>query len=588
MKSISRGDAEENRNPIPSPAHAHAFHHHPRTLLPTAARKPLARGGGDAGFRVSVSRLERAHHRRVLRAERLGAHPRSRKSASAESSTTTHRSASTSDRRSSAGSQSCAQETYAAIIEADRLSRTRRSGHGNAIAQAYNHIILPLANARDQRTQVRWGIRDFEHRFGRKPEGMWLPETAVDVASLEALAAEGIAFTILEPSRQRARTVANGGAAGSIRRCRTSASFPRGARSRSSSTTDRSRAPSPSSASSRAARTSPIASLGAFSDTRPHTQLVNIATDGETYGHHHRFGDMALAYALRSSKSKSLATLTNYAEFLERHPADARGRDRRADVVELRPRRRALAQRLRLQHRRRTGMESAVARAAARGARLAARRSSGDLRARRQARAARSLGGARRVHRRHPRSQRTDDRRRFILRSMRSTVARTITSSSCWRCSATPCSCTRAAAGSSTRSPASRRVQVLHYAARVDPARRAPRRDVPRSSSSSTASSPRAATCRRQGQRTPDLRARRHPGASRSLARRRALRRALALRRLRRRRARLLLRRHAPRLRDPQEPAARVWRSARSKSRSRITRETAAFEFAACTSAKRS
>src|SRR6266550_8040922 len=82
--------------------------------------------------------------------------------------------------------------TYAAILDADRMNRS-------AIAQAYNHVILPLANARDKQTQVRWGIRDFERRFGRKPEGMWLPETAVDVASLEALAAEGIAFTILEP-----------------------------------------------------------------------------------------------------------------------------------------------------------------------------------------------------------------------------------------------------------------------------------------------------------------------------------------------------------------------------------------------------
>ncbi|HKO01594.1 MAG TPA: glycoside hydrolase, partial [Thermoanaerobaculia bacterium] len=77
-----------------------------------------------------------------------------------------------------------APETYNAIIEADRLSRERFDGHGSAIAQVYNHMILPLANARDQRTQVRWGIRDFEKRFKRKPEAMWLPETAVDVASL--------------------------------------------------------------------------------------------------------------------------------------------------------------------------------------------------------------------------------------------------------------------------------------------------------------------------------------------------------------------------------------------------------------------
>src|SRR5688572_21909727 len=86
--------------------------------------------------------------------------------------------------------QECAPDTYAAIIDADRQSRARHSGHGCAIAQAYNHLILPLASERDQRTQVRWGVRDFEFRFGRKPEGMWLPESAVDIASLEALAAE--------------------------------------------------------------------------------------------------------------------------------------------------------------------------------------------------------------------------------------------------------------------------------------------------------------------------------------------------------------------------------------------------------------
>src|SRR5579872_5880961 len=104
--------------------------------------------------------------------------------------------------------------TYAAIIDADRASRDRLDGHGSAMAQAYNHMILPLASARDRETQVRWGIRDFEFRFGRKPEGMWLPETAVDIPSLEALAAEGILFTILEP--HQAKPV-NGGAIDSTR-----------------------------------------------------------------------------------------------------------------------------------------------------------------------------------------------------------------------------------------------------------------------------------------------------------------------------------------------------------------------------------
>ncbi|MGC8714518.1 MAG: DUF3536 domain-containing protein, partial [Leptodesmis sp.] len=97
-------------------------------------------------------------------------------------------------------------ETYQRILEADRQSCARLNGHGNAIAQVYNHIIMPLANDRDKRTQIRWGKADFRSRFGRDPEGMWLAETAVDYATLEALVAEGIKFIILAPSQaQRCR-----------------------------------------------------------------------------------------------------------------------------------------------------------------------------------------------------------------------------------------------------------------------------------------------------------------------------------------------------------------------------------------------
>jgi alpha-amylase/alpha-mannosidase (GH57 family) len=218
-----------------------------------------------------------------------------------------------------------APETYAAIIEADRASRARFSGHGSAIAQAYNHIILPLANERDQKTQVRWGIRDFESRFGRKPEAMWLPETAVDIDSLEALAAEGIRYTILEP-QQAARyrtigsnewTASNGWIDPTMPyRCtlpsgRTIAIFffdgP----------------------ISRAVAFEQLLARGenlahrltdSFSQARNHPELVNIATDGETYGHHHRYGDMALAYALEYIEAQGLAKLTNYGEFLEKFP----------------------------------------------------------------------------------------------------------------------------------------------------------------------------------------------------------------------------------------------------------------------------
>ncbi len=218
-----------------------------------------------------------------------------------------------------------APRTYHAVVDADRMSRERFSGHGCAMAQAYNHVILPLANERDQRTQVRWGVRDFEFRFGRKPEGMWLPETAVDVRSLEALAAEGIAFTILEPHQAaRYRTI------GATKWTEVNGSLD---------PTMAYRCPLPSGRSiaiffydgpiSRAvafenllARGENLANrlAGAFSDTRGHTQLVDIATDGETYGHHHRYGDMALAYAMHYIEENQLAQITNYGEFLAKHP----------------------------------------------------------------------------------------------------------------------------------------------------------------------------------------------------------------------------------------------------------------------------
>jgi len=94
-------------------------------------------------------------------------------------------------------------EAYRAIIAADRESQKKFSGHGSALSQAYNHMIMPLANSRDKRTQVIWGIKDFEHRFGRKPEGMWLPETAVDNETLDIMAEQGIKLTILAPHQAK-------------------------------------------------------------------------------------------------------------------------------------------------------------------------------------------------------------------------------------------------------------------------------------------------------------------------------------------------------------------------------------------------
>src|SRR3954447_19322438 len=209
--------------------------------------------------------------------------------------------------------QGAAPEAYARIIDADKAKHS-------AIAQAYNHIILPLANERDQRTQVRWGVRDFERRFGRRPEGMWLPETAVDVDSLEALAEEGNAFTILEP-HQAARWRSIGEDdwtehAGAIDptmpyRC----ALPSG---RSIAIFFYDGPISRAVAFERLlARGENLAHrlLGAFAAGRKHPQLVNIATDGETYGHHHQNGDMALAYALDYINEQKLSRVSNYAQF---------------------------------------------------------------------------------------------------------------------------------------------------------------------------------------------------------------------------------------------------------------------------------
>ena len=219
-----------------------------------------------------------------------------------------------------------APDVYQSILEADRLSIERFSGHGSAIAQAYSHLIMPLANARDRLTQVRWGIRDFEHRFGRKPEGMWLPETAACIQSLEALAECGIAFTILAP-RQAKRYRKIGDAAWT---------------ESSTAGIDPTRAYLCRLPSGRSINLffydGPVSQGVAFeqllnngeafahriSDTitngKTGAQLAHIATDGETYGHHHKYGEMALAFALHSFEQREDITLTNYAEFLAQHP----------------------------------------------------------------------------------------------------------------------------------------------------------------------------------------------------------------------------------------------------------------------------
>ncbi len=219
-----------------------------------------------------------------------------------------------------------APEAYHRILTADHESKEAFSGHGSAMTQVYNHMILPLANSRDRRTQVAWGIRDFEQCFGRLPEGMWLPETAVDLETLEVLVEQGTRFTVLAP-HQAARVRRMGerawqdvpGARVDPRRSYR-VNLPSG---RQIAVFFYDGGIANSVAFEGLLRTGDGLAhrlLAGFTEGDEAAQLVHIATDGEIYGHHHRHGDMALAYALDLIRQKGPAKLTNYAEFLERFP----------------------------------------------------------------------------------------------------------------------------------------------------------------------------------------------------------------------------------------------------------------------------
>ncbi|HZS32425.1 MAG TPA: DUF3536 domain-containing protein [Methylomirabilota bacterium] len=219
-------------------------------------------------------------------------------------------------------------DVYRAILDADRASVAAR-GHGNAIAQAYGHAILPLCTRRDKVTQVRWGLADFRHRFGREAEGMWLPETAVDRETLEVLADEGVRFTLLAPGQAEATREA-----GEPWRPAAAGLDPRRAY-RWAGGAGRPLAlffyDGPVSHAiafegllgSGDAFASRL--LGAF-DGRPAPQLVHVATDGESYGHHHRFGEMALAAACARIETSGAAILTNHSAFLDVAPPTAEAR----------------------------------------------------------------------------------------------------------------------------------------------------------------------------------------------------------------------------------------------------------------------
>lgn len=219
--------------------------------------------------------------------------------------------------------------TYQLILQADSVSMSKRSGHGNALAQAYNHMIMPLATWRDKETQIVWALKDFESRFRRHAEGMWLPETAVDSKTLEIMVDNGISFTILAPSQAKRFRAASTASWTDINSHPIDPSrpylchLPNGKRITlffydgpiSQSIAFEGLLNSGDEFRNRL--------VSAFSSNRNWAQLVHIATDGESYGHHHRFGEMALAYAIRLFLQDTSLSLTNYAEYLEKHPPNS-------------------------------------------------------------------------------------------------------------------------------------------------------------------------------------------------------------------------------------------------------------------------
>ena len=210
-----------------------------------------------------------------------------------------------------------APRTYRMILDGERRSRKSYKGHSSAMAQVYNHIILPLANRRDRITQIRWGIADYQRHYGAAPEGMWLAETAADNESLELLAQHGIKFTVLAPHQcRRIRSLKEGGGKAGANWTEThnasvdttrpyvvrfesgfslAVFFYDGPASRAIAFEGLL-----NSGEALAARLK-----GGFKDNAQ-PQLVHVATDGESYGHHHKYGEMALSYAMHWIESNEI------------------------------------------------------------------------------------------------------------------------------------------------------------------------------------------------------------------------------------------------------------------------------------------
>ena len=221
-----------------------------------------------------------------------------------------------------------ASRTYQMIMDGERRSRKTFKGHSSAMAQVYNHTIMPLAIRRDRITQIRWGIADYQSHYGIAPEGMWLAETAADSESLELMAQHGIRFTVLAPHQcQRVRSLKDGGEWSGTPNATVDTSRPYVKRFESGASIAIFFYDGPM---SRAIAFEGLLNSGenfaarlksGFRE-RADPQLVHVATDGESYGHHHKHGEMALAYALRLLEDDKTVKLTNYGAFLEQFPPE--------------------------------------------------------------------------------------------------------------------------------------------------------------------------------------------------------------------------------------------------------------------------
>lgn len=214
-------------------------------------------------------------------------------------------------------------DTYAGIISADRQSARERAGHGNAIAQAYGHPILPLCNERDRQTQIHWGLADFRDRFGREAESIWLPETACNDDVLSLLIEAGLRFVILAPHQSSRIRAIGGGEWLDVNEQSIDTGIAYRYSHRDGS--DRSIAvffydgPTSRAIAFENLLRSSEALADRFARTANAKELLSVATDGETYGHHFKFGDICLAHTMEIDAPARALRITNYGAYLDQH-----------------------------------------------------------------------------------------------------------------------------------------------------------------------------------------------------------------------------------------------------------------------------